>query len=365
MGKHPYVERGIVMNGRWPAGLPFKFDEFGDGWARWQGRLGEKIVKITVTGIAMKLPEWSYTYSEAFLSSDVSIHRVYRLPFAGCQYTKGVGVVWFMATIDDRPLTVQITNLRGLKERTMEDAFNNATAEVTCVTMAFGSPSVEGPDRSKAQQIAWNEYQRRTSPYPEYAATPPWQLTRTEYYARVKLPAGWKQKGFRPIFKRTKRGKEILASVITPDGQVLYPMDSYQQSWARSKYEDDHREKVQQALDQGLPVPAKVLADYPGLKRTGPTRLPSTEQDLCPVCGGPLVYMGTLGRKKWYRCRNCGMEVGGPSPRELPKIRGYTIDERLREFRRLEPGKKMEYVPFDSPKGKELLEEMRKKGVKP
>lgn len=49
-------------------------------------------------------------------------------------------------------------------------------------------------------------------------------------------------------------------------------------------------------------------------------------------------------------------------PWVLPVFRGYTADERLREFRRIVPGGPMEFVPFDSPKGEELLEAMRREG---
>lgn len=40
----------------------------------------------------------------------------------------------------------------------------------------------------------------------------------------------------------------------------------------------------------------------------------------------------------------------------LPTYKGYTVDARLREFRKLEFGKVPEFIPFDSPKGRELLE---------
>ena len=47
--------------------------------------------------------------------------------------------------------------------------------------------------------------------------------------------------------------------------------------------------------------------------------------------------------------------------RILPTIDGYTIDERLREFRRFEPPHgEIEFVPFDSPKGRELREKYRR-----
>lgn len=50
---------------------------------------------------------------------------------------------------------------------------------------------------------------------------------------------------------------------------------------------------------------------------------------------------------------------GGYVVRELPKFKGYTVDERLKEFRKAEYGKTLEFIPFDSPKGQKLLEEMR------
>lgn len=52
-------------------------------------------------------------------------------------------------------------------------------------------------------------------------------------------------------------------------------------------------------------------------------------------------------------------EGGGYVVKELPKFRGYTVDERLREFRKINFGEEPEFIPFDSPKGQELLSEMR------
>lgn len=51
--------------------------------------------------------------------------------------------------------------------------------------------------------------------------------------------------------------------------------------------------------------------------------------------------------------------------RKLPIFKGYTVDERLGEFRKLEYGKEIEYIPFSSEKGKLLLAEYqdRKRGA--
>ena len=43
----------------------------------------------------------------------------------------------------------------------------------------------------------------------------------------------------------------------------------------------------------------------------------------------------------------------------LPTFKGYTVDLRLREFRRAIPEVVLEFIPFDSPEGKELLNELK------
>ncbi len=43
--------------------------------------------------------------------------------------------------------------------------------------------------------------------------------------------------------------------------------------------------------------------------------------------------------------------------RRLPTFKGYTVDTDLQEFRRIEPGQPRESIPFESPKGQELLAE--------
>jgi hypothetical protein len=49
---------------------------------------------------------------------------------------------------------------------------------------------------------------------------------------------------------------------------------------------------------------------------------------------------------------------------ELPTFEGYTVDTRLQEFRRVirhEEGPSIEFIPFDSKKGQELLTRMYEK----
>jgi len=49
--------------------------------------------------------------------------------------------------------------------------------------------------------------------------------------------------------------------------------------------------------------------------------------------------------------------------KELPVFKGYTVDERLREFRKMDVGVIPKFIPFDSPKGQELLSEYRKQKI--
>ena len=50
------------------------------------------------------------------------------------------------------------------------------------------------------------------------------------------------------------------------------------------------------------------------------------------------------------------------TPFELPTFRGYTVDKRLKQFRKvtgIDDKRKIEFIEFDSPEGFDLLEEMR------
>jgi hypothetical protein len=45
--------------------------------------------------------------------------------------------------------------------------------------------------------------------------------------------------------------------------------------------------------------------------------------------------------------------------KELPTFKGYTIDKRLRQFRKVDREKpNIDFVDFDSEEGEKLLEEM-------
>ena len=46
-------------------------------------------------------------------------------------------------------------------------------------------------------------------------------------------------------------------------------------------------------------------------------------------------------------------------PYQLPTFRGYTVDMRLREFRKATIGEKLEFIPFNSPEGKKLFAELK------
>ena len=48
------------------------------------------------------------------------------------------------------------------------------------------------------------------------------------------------------------------------------------------------------------------------------------------------------------------------SPRRLPEFNGYTVDFRLKEFRKVVYGKSIEFIPFETKKGKKLLRKMER-----
>ena len=47
------------------------------------------------------------------------------------------------------------------------------------------------------------------------------------------------------------------------------------------------------------------------------------------------------------------------SVRILPTFNGYTVDMRLREFRKAIPDVTLEFIPFDSSEGIKLLDELK------
>lgn len=49
------------------------------------------------------------------------------------------------------------------------------------------------------------------------------------------------------------------------------------------------------------------------------------------------------------------------TPKKLPEFKGYTVDFRLRQFRKVEhKNKRIIFIDFDSKEGKKLLEEYSK-----
>lgn len=154
--------------------------------------------------------------------------------------------------------------------------------------------------------------------YKDYTPKPAWQMTRAEYYEPVTLPEGWKGKGYKPIIEKRKGRREYIVRIITPDGETLYSADhGIGAIWSRSRYKDDHRQKVEAALKQGLPVPREVLADY---------------RDIAPSVA-PQIYSSPTRKIK---DRLEGIRTGNPDAiRELTEIRA--------EIKRRERGKIKSY----------------------
>ena len=82
-----------------------------------------------------------------------------------------------------------------------------------------------------------------------------------------------------------------------------------------------------------------------------------------------FIKEGGLSREEaaqWVALRSeyrlnmfCTIEPDDPKgdnePYQLPTFKGYTVDMRLREFRKASFGEKIEFIPFDSLEGKKLL----------
>ena len=68
-----------------------------------------------------------------------------------------------------------------------------------------------------------------------------------------------------------------------------------------------------------------------------------------------------------YRCAICERIFG---PKEIDGIgqlqtfKGYTVDFRLKQFRKIPPDALPEFIDFDSPAGEKLCNEMHEEAVK-
>lgn len=75
------------------------------------------------------------------------------------------------------------------------------------------------------------------------------------------------------------------------------------------------------------------------------------ENPSCPVCSGPGVLLGGLGRREYFRCRDCGMDFGhekesgpeedasGLGPSEVPRDSDEVVDSWLDHMGGLKEGR--------------------------
>jgi uncharacterized membrane protein (UPF0127 family) len=132
-------------------GLPLPFAGAGIDWLRWQTTVGGRTVTVEVTGVSglsRKQLENAFTGSTARLSSLV-VRR--KLPFAAATKEK----LWWLATIRDKTVQVEVSGIKGLSERQIEDAFVNSVAVIVATAITIKKPS-----RSDVTVEAWQERDR-------------------------------------------------------------------------------------------------------------------------------------------------------------------------------------------------------------
>lgn len=98
---------------------------------------------------------------------------------------------------------------------------------------------------------------------------------------------------------------------------------------------------------------------------------------ICEDCGNELELEPGKENEKVYACRYCfgcliatqrklvgGVRTKSPFEEqnkifELPTFNGYTVDLRLKQFRKVAGHESIEFIEFDSVQGKVLLFDMR------
>jgi len=281
--------------------------------ARWSGLIGANMISVEVRNIDFKSAEDSYPLliSEVFV--DVNVSRGAELPYAGAEIERQLGKIWFMATIHDKPNTILIKGLPMLSQRQLEDAFNNATAVVSWKPIeppggVFRVPDVgHGPRKLpefKGYTIDYRLRQFRKA-----------ELGRSLEFISFDSPEGQKLLAdmgvgtqIRQIDARGWSGPEVRRLFDQ------YPPSSYRTLTVSHRHKPttyaDIVEFRARAAKEGAAV---IVIQEHGQTAFVPIRGEREVQteEICPACSGPGMSMGVLGRKEWFRCRNCGMEWHG------------------------------------------------------
>ncbi|MBE0481709.1 MAG: hypothetical protein IBX68_12120 [Dehalococcoidia bacterium] len=107
-------------------GLPLSFAGTRRDALAWSTTISRKTIALEVTGIGLlsqKQMEGAFALSTARVSRVVKGRE---LPFAGAAR----GKLWWLATINDKLVQVEVSGIRGLTERQLEDAFSGSVAVI-------------------------------------------------------------------------------------------------------------------------------------------------------------------------------------------------------------------------------------------
>ena len=108
-------------------GLPLPFAGTGKDRLWWLATISGRTVTIEVAGISVLSQR---QLENAFIRSAARISNIVtgkELPFAAATREK----LWWLSTIGDKTVQVEVSGIRGLSERQMEDAFINSVAAIT------------------------------------------------------------------------------------------------------------------------------------------------------------------------------------------------------------------------------------------
>lgn len=149
------------------------------------------------------------------------------------------------------------------------ESVGNVTPESQSEVKAVAPKQEPKPSRPKrpADTIGFDDYfgkEPPTADLPKKAEKEPWQQTRETAVWQGYAPDGANTD--RALKGRLARWEKIRKNAAKENVSIEAVEKAIAQEKARIKRANDHRAAVEQALKEGKPVPAKVLADYPDLQ---------------------------------------------------------------------------------------------------
>jgi 6-pyruvoyl-tetrahydropterin synthase len=171
--------------------MVLSFSDYKEGMLRWVARYPDKTMTVMVKDFNNNQPVQEEAMKAAFRYSKATINNIvtnHDLVYAGNDDNS----IWFLTTIGNLPVEVQISDIENMKERRLEDIFNGAAAVIQEQLVPQRSTMTEKPEEMPERKDLPREFIADSA----------------EYMADTITKSGWREKideAFQTAVERLKK----------------------------------------------------------------------------------------------------------------------------------------------------------------